>query len=590
MHATAALFGLLASAQVVFANFTFVHFSGVNQCGPFSVNFTGGQLPTALPLTITVVPFFARPVSIPIPLSGWDEVTQSGSAVVDFLPLFGNTQFVASLDDADGNSLGFVSDVMKVNPSNDTFCLPPRPSHGGKDSDDDSSSSSSSTSTSDFYNVKGTLNQCAQFNVTFKRSLITNPPTIRAFIPRAVSYFVNTTTRTLEGLDSVNTTVEGHINSTLAATTRMRRRRKGSGKDSSGKDDDDDDDDDDDGRGDSDNNNRGNNNGNENSFQPFVLNVIHGEQVVLLFNDTKGHAQTSPLITVGGDAGSPTSCFKSLDAPISMTKTTSRTSTSSNTLKTVIAVVSSIVVLLIGAFMVFIIRRKRLHLMRGEVRRSMSFNWTEDISMGTGSFIDRVYSRVSHFWSSPQPMSPRAPLVATKARSFGRLSNFDEKTDLEAGKSEFDDDKSSLNSWSIVQEFPKVPPVAPSRPYRSTGMFSLGEVERALDTQLYHMRGSSEKSLRLTPQPQAPIIVTPSSRPRSDPDAPRSAVPSALSSARYSSSSSFTSPKRSPFVRVLKAQPPSDDTSSFFDTCSILSSSNFVPNPTRSPEKADRRT
>ncbi len=113
MYATAALLVLLASTQVVFANFTSVHFSAVNQCGPFSVNFTGGQLPTALPLTLTIVPFYARPVSIPIPLTGWDQETQSGSAVVDFLPLYEGTQFLASLDDADGNSLGLVSDVLK---------------------------------------------------------------------------------------------------------------------------------------------------------------------------------------------------------------------------------------------------------------------------------------------------------------------------------------------------------------------------------------------------------------------------------------------------------------------------------------------
>ena len=76
--------------------------------------------------------------------------------------------------------------------------------------------------------------------------------------------------------------------------------------------DDDDDSGSDGGHGDSDDDSSGSNGDKDNSnFQQYVLDVVHGQQVVLLFNDSKGHAETSPLITVGGDAGSSKMCLKS---------------------------------------------------------------------------------------------------------------------------------------------------------------------------------------------------------------------------------------------------------------------------------------
>lgn len=206
--------------------------------------------------------------------------------------------------------------------------------------------------------------------------------------------------------------------------------------------------------------------------------------------------------------------------------------------------------------------------------------------MGTESFVGRVRSR---FFASPPVMTPRAPLISSRAKSFSRMSDFsDEKADIEDGRS-VSDGASTSSSWSIIPDFPKVPQAVPARPHRSKLSFSFSEVERAIDSRFYHTHGQSQTSLHLTPQPQAPIIVTPSPRSRSDPDAPRSAVPSTMSSTRHSSHSSFWSPGRSPLPRVLKAK-PSDDSSSFFDTCSILSSSNFVSDSAQVGGRTNRRT
>lgn len=164
---------LALGLPVVLANFDSITFSPVTQCGNFTVLFTGGKPPAALPLHLTVVPFNATPISIGIADSDWDNATLTGAAIT-FLPLSAGTEFIASLDDANGNSAATVSDVIKISPANDSSCLP-----------------APSFRSTQRYTVQQPVSQCQNFAVTYDPSVVTAPPIIRAFVPRNTSFAVN---------------------------------------------------------------------------------------------------------------------------------------------------------------------------------------------------------------------------------------------------------------------------------------------------------------------------------------------------------------------------------------------------------------
>ena len=164
---------VLAFGPQVVLSFDSITFSTVQQCGNFSVHFSGGTLPSSLPLILTVVPFNLTPISIEISSSNWDPIELTGAAVT-FLPLPAGTQFVASLDDSNSASTGPVSDVIRVDSSEDTSCL-----------------SASSSSIQQRYIVNSTLSQCQDFNVTYDPSVVDSPPTVRSFVPQGQSLFLN---------------------------------------------------------------------------------------------------------------------------------------------------------------------------------------------------------------------------------------------------------------------------------------------------------------------------------------------------------------------------------------------------------------
>lgn len=165
----------------VSSRFNSVTFSSVKQCGSFDIRFSGGKPPASLPLTLTVVPFNSTPVSIMIPSFSWNSSTATGAAVT-FLPFPADTQFVASLDDLYGFPTGDVSDITRVQNSNDTSCLP-----------------SNATASTIRYTVKDQkqVAQCEPFDVTFDPTVVDVPPIIRGFVPKGDSYFMNRTAVTL---------------------------------------------------------------------------------------------------------------------------------------------------------------------------------------------------------------------------------------------------------------------------------------------------------------------------------------------------------------------------------------------------------
>ena len=153
--------------------FNSVRFSSIQQCGPFNVTFSGTQ-PTALPLTLTVVPFAssAVPLSIPLPKPEWNSEMSTGVAIT-FLPYPAGTTFVASLDDANGRGTGSTSDIIRIMQSDNTSCI-------------------STTQQTQTYTPEPPFSQCQPFDVTFDPTKSV-PPVVRSFTPNGPALFLNQT-------------------------------------------------------------------------------------------------------------------------------------------------------------------------------------------------------------------------------------------------------------------------------------------------------------------------------------------------------------------------------------------------------------
>ncbi|KAI0771110.1 hypothetical protein BD413DRAFT_492973 [Trametes elegans] len=175
LAACALAIALLAAPAPAAARFSSISFSDVKQCGSFSVDFAGGHAPSALPLSLNVLPVNGTPVSIQLPSNAWNSTAQIGAAIT-FLPFPAGTEFVASLDDADGVATAPVSDVLVIDPSDtdDTSCLPTNPAPFVP-----------------MYTVASKLEQCEPFYVDYDATSGTTPPSVRGFIPKGDSFSVN---------------------------------------------------------------------------------------------------------------------------------------------------------------------------------------------------------------------------------------------------------------------------------------------------------------------------------------------------------------------------------------------------------------
>jgi hypothetical protein len=161
---------LIFAPRCALSVFQFVAYSArVNQCGPFNVSFSGGSPPAALPLTLTVIPFNSTPLAFTIPGSVWDNSTGSVSYAT-LLPLPAGVAFMASLDDAEGNSAALVSEVIQVEPSTDTSCLP-----------------SNTAAPAPFRLLNSTVSQCSPFSVSRNTSSLDQSLSTRVFIPTSLS-------------------------------------------------------------------------------------------------------------------------------------------------------------------------------------------------------------------------------------------------------------------------------------------------------------------------------------------------------------------------------------------------------------------
>ncbi|KAH9179285.1 hypothetical protein EDB89DRAFT_1878527 [Lactarius sanguifluus] len=162
---------LAFSPRAVLSVFRLISYSPIQQCRPFNISFAGGTPPTALPLTLTVLPFNSTPLVFTIPQSAWDTSTGSGSYVVS-LPFKEGVSLIASLDDASGNSAALTSDVIQVHSSDNTSCI---------------STAANTTTPSTFQLLGGTVSQCSPFSVARISSSLDYPISVRVFVPTGLS-------------------------------------------------------------------------------------------------------------------------------------------------------------------------------------------------------------------------------------------------------------------------------------------------------------------------------------------------------------------------------------------------------------------
>lgn len=169
------LAALALAPLAVDARFASISFSAVQQCGSFTVDFVGGKAPDALPLTLSILPLNGTPVFLELPSDAWNATAQTGAAVT-FVPFPVGTEFIASLDDANGQGTALVSDVLVVDPSDtdDSSCLPTNPAPFTPQ-----------------YTALAPLEQCEPFSVLFNATAGRTSPTVRGFTPRGASYPVN---------------------------------------------------------------------------------------------------------------------------------------------------------------------------------------------------------------------------------------------------------------------------------------------------------------------------------------------------------------------------------------------------------------
>ncbi|KXN81782.1 hypothetical protein AN958_03708 [Leucoagaricus sp. SymC.cos] len=150
-------------------NFTITE---VDQCAPFGINFSSNVNEMDLPMTFTILPFSSSPIVIPIP----NIVLNTAGFTASFLPLKQDTQFIASLDNQDGQSIAHILGVTTVMPSptNNNTCLP-------------SSGLALHSKDNNFKLLTTAPAQCQDIILSYDTGAILKGPNVRAFAPNGAS-------------------------------------------------------------------------------------------------------------------------------------------------------------------------------------------------------------------------------------------------------------------------------------------------------------------------------------------------------------------------------------------------------------------
>ncbi|KAF8158174.1 hypothetical protein B0H34DRAFT_674636 [Crassisporium funariophilum] len=202
------------------------NFTDVAQCEPVMISFDGSNT-TEVPNSLSIIPFNSTAIVVPLPNPA---IIYSGIAIT-FLPFAAGSNYIASLDDASGDNIIKVSDIIRVLPS--------------------STGNSSCVSVPDAnarrrYTLASSVSQCEEIMIQYDTTVVSQAPTVRLFNPKGSSFLLNLT-RDEPDLGEAR----------------------------------------------------------------YLMNFSRGKEIVLLMDDGSTIRETTPLLTVGGDAASSKDCLQS---------------------------------------------------------------------------------------------------------------------------------------------------------------------------------------------------------------------------------------------------------------------------------------
>ena len=148
------------------------NFTSPQQCSPLLLSFTGLASPASgAPASLEIIPL--NSTAIVIPLRDIDLKTGIG---LNFVPFATGSEFIVSLNDANGNSIINTSDIFAVLPSpdNNSTCIPgPQPSI--------------------FTLATPEVFQCQNFTINYNTTVASRAPNVRLYNPNGPSFILNVT-------------------------------------------------------------------------------------------------------------------------------------------------------------------------------------------------------------------------------------------------------------------------------------------------------------------------------------------------------------------------------------------------------------
>ncbi|KAH9480624.1 hypothetical protein JR316_0007224 [Psilocybe cubensis] len=152
------------------------NFSEVQQCQQFTVSFAGSNLPnTSIPASLSFLPINSTALSVQLP----NPSLVSNGILLSAVPFPAGSNFLTSLDDATGENLIFVSDLIRVLPSTEkesNSCLPVGNSDAPRR-----------------FTISSEVTQCEELTINYDTSVVSKAPIVRLFNPKGPSRLLNMT-------------------------------------------------------------------------------------------------------------------------------------------------------------------------------------------------------------------------------------------------------------------------------------------------------------------------------------------------------------------------------------------------------------
>lgn len=161
---------LALGTQVAPAHALKFNITDVQQCDPIIISFSGTNTTFRPPKALSIIPVNGSSISVPLP----DPSVVSTGIALTFLPFPAGTNFVASLDGASGESVIFVSDLLRVlpSPNGNSSCV---------------TSPTGISSRPRNFQLLSPVAQCEQISISYNTSAVTQAPNVRLYQPKGFS-------------------------------------------------------------------------------------------------------------------------------------------------------------------------------------------------------------------------------------------------------------------------------------------------------------------------------------------------------------------------------------------------------------------